>query len=554
MQENKFVPAANARKNSPLSRRKFFTTTSAGIVTGLVVTNSIAKNNSSAPALELATNPTSRADQALKIRTDAAILERSRPIPNIVTNGDEIALNNRIGCFTKTLPHDAQGMVNGNAYNLYLKAMNSGLREDYEAIPLGGPGKLINPQAGLAFDLEGTDSHQLSIPAAPAFSSAEEAGEMAELYWQALSRDLHFEEYNFNPYMRFIANDLNRFSEFKGPRNNSRVLPATLFRGTFKGDEVGPYISQFLFKDIPNGAQTIKQQYRVPNLGNDHMQRFSDWLRIQNGNAPIRPISYDETPRYIRNNRDLGEYVHLDYTYQAFLNAALILLGFGRTALDENNPYLTSRTQNPFSTFGAPQVLDVVARVANSALKAAWYQKWNVHRRLRPEEFGGCVHSTATQVASHPIHEELLRSNALQAVYDFTGSYLLPMAYPEGCPAHPAYPSGHATIAGACVTVLKAFFNEDFVIPNPVYASPDGLDLFGYRRGSLTVGGELNKLASNIAIGRNAAGVHWRSDALEGLKLGEAVALSCLQNFRLTFNEPFSGSNLTKFDGEKITI
>lgn len=554
MQENKLIPAANARKTSALSRRKFFTTTSAGIVTGLVATNSIAKNNSSAPTLELVTDPVSRADQALKIRTDAATFERSRPIPNVVTNGDEAALINRIGCFTKTLPHDAQGMVNGNAYNLYLKAMNSGLREDYEAIPLGGAGKLINPQAGLAFDLEGTDSHQLSIPAAPAFSSAEEAGEMAELYWQALSRDLHFEEYNFNPYMRFIANDLNRFSEFKGPRSNSRVLPATLFRGTFKGDEVGPYISQFLFKDIPYGAQTIKQQYRVPNLGNDHMLRFSDWLRIQNGNAPIRPISYDEMPRYIRNNRDLGEYVHLDYTYQAFLNAALILSGFGRTALDENNPYLTSRTQNPFSTFGAPQVLDVVARVANSALKAAWYQKWNVHRRTRPEEFGGCVHNTVTQGASHPIHEELLRSNALKAVYDYTGSYLLPMAYAEGCPAHPAYPSGHATIAGACVTVLKAFFNEDFVVPNPVYASPDGLELVGYRRGSLTVGGELNKLASNIAIGRNAAGVHWRSDALEGLKLGEAVALSCLQNFRPTFNEPFNGSNLTKFDGEKITI
>ncbi len=554
MQENKKVPAENARKNSTLSRRKFFTATSTGIAAGLLTTHAVAKSSASALTFDLVNDATSRADQALKIRINVAILERSRPIPSAVTNGDEIALPNRVGCFSKTLPHDAQGTVNGNAYNLYLRAMNSGLREDYEAIPLGGPGKLINPQAGLAFDLEGTDSQQLSIPAAPAFSSAEEAGEMAELYWQALTRDIHFEDYNFNPYLKFVANDLNRFSEFKGPRNNSRVAPGTLFRGTLKGDEVGPYVSQFLFKDIPSGAHTIKQQYRVPNLGNDHMKTFSDWLRIQNGNAPIRPISYDDIPRYIRNNRDLGEYVHLDYTYQAFLNAALILLSYGRPALDENNPYLSSRTQNPFATFGAPQVLDVVARVANSALKAAWHQKWNVHRRLRPEEFGGCVHNNATKVSSHPIHEELSRSNVLNEVYNYTGSYLLPMGYAEGCPAHPAYPSGHATIAGACVTVLKAFFNEDFVVPNPVYASPDGLELFTYRRGSLTVGGELNKLASNIAIGRNAAGVHWRSDALEGIKLGEAVALSCLENFRPTFNETFSGSNLTKFDGVKITI
>ncbi len=554
MQENKIVLAVRARKNSTFSRRKFFTATSVGLATGILATTSVAKNSSPMPALDLISDPNSRADQALKIRTDAALVERNRPILNAITNGDEAALNNRIGCFTKTLPHDSKGTVDSNAYNLYLRAMNSGLREDYEAIPLGGTGKLINPQSALAFDLEGADSHQLPIPAAPAFSSAEEAGEMAELYWQALTRDLNFEEYTFNPYMTYVANDLSRFSNFKGLKNNSRVTPGTLFRGTLKGDEVGPYVSQFLFKDIPYGAQTIKQLYRVPDAGNDHMRTFSDWLRVQNGNAPIRGIRYDDTLRYIRNNRDLGEYVHLDYTYQAFLNAALILLGFGRTALDENNPYLSSRTQNPFATFGGPQVLDVVARVANSALKAAWYQKWNVHRRVRPEEFGGCVHNTVTQVASHPIHDELIRSNVLNSVYNYTGSYLLPMAYPEGCPAHPAYPSGHATIAGACVTVLKAFFNEDFVVPNPVYASPDGLDLFTYRRGLLTVGGELNKLASNIAIGRNAAGVHWRSDALEGIKLGEAVALSCLANFRPTFNEPFSGLNLTKFDGEKITI
>jgi hypothetical protein len=68
------------------------------------------------------------------------------------------------------------------------------------------------------------------------------------------------------------------------------------------------------------------------------------------------------------------------------------------------------------------------------------------------------------------------------------------------------------------------------------------------------VGGELNKLAANVAIGRNGAGVHWRSDAWESLKLGEAVAISILQDFKGCFNERFEGFRLTKFDGARVIV
>jgi len=128
------------------------------------------------------------------------------------------------------------------------------------------------------------------------------------------------------------------------------------------------------------------------------------------------------------------------------------------------------------------------------------------------------------------------------------------VAYPEGCPTHPAYPAGHACIVGAGVTVLKAFFNETFVIPKPVVAAPDGLSLLPYKGAPLTIGGELNKLASNIALGRNTAGVHWRSDGIEGLKMGESVAIQILKDYRKTYNEDFCGYSLTKFDGTTITI
>jgi hypothetical protein len=132
----------------------------------------------------------------------------------------------------------------------------------------------------------------------------------------------------------------------------------------------------------------------------------------------------------------------------------------------------------------------------------------------------------------------------------------LPAAYPEGNPQHPSYGEGHGVIAGACVTALKAFFNESFVIPKPV-TSDDGQSLPAYTgadAGQITVGGELNKLANNVALGRDMAGVHWRSDAQQALLLGEAVTISILRDQRAIYNEPFSGFTFTKFDGTTITV
>jgi hypothetical protein len=70
----------------------------------------------------------------------------------------------------------------------------------------------------------------------------------------------------------------------------------------------------------------------------------------------------------------------------------------------------------------------------------------------------------------------------------------------------------------------------------------------------LTVGGELNKLAGNLAAGRAFGGVHWRSDNLAGLQLGEAVAIGILTDERRTYTQTFNGFSLTKFDGTTITI
>jgi len=111
-------------------------------------------------------------------------------------------------------------------------------------------------------------------------------------------------------------------------------------------------------------------------------------------------------------------------------------------------------------------------------------------------------------------------------------------------------------VAGAYVTILKAWFDASFVIPDPVVPNHRGTALVAYTgpdAGSLTVGGELHKVAANIAMGRNFAGIHWRTDYSESLTLGEEVALGVLEEQQATYNEGGSFT-LTKFDGTTITI
>jgi hypothetical protein len=494
-----------------------------------------------------------RREEAYCLRVQSAKVEKNIPLPNHLCNGDEERYPNKIASFSKALPHNHLGEVSLAAYAKWIHALKSGDPVAFELLQLGGVTKLVDPQAAYTFDMIGADSHHLSIAAAPAFASAWEASEMAELYWQSLTRDVPFAEYDSNSLTTEAANDLSTFSDFLGPKLDGSVTTKTLFRGNTAGDVIGPYLSQFLCSDVPYGATTIVQHYRTTEADKDYMTKYENWLHIQNG-GPANISRAKQASCYIRNNRDLAEFVHYDFSYQACLSACLMLLSYGGEALAPSNPYVRSRTQAGFVTFGGPHILDLVGKAAKCALQAAWYQKFLVHLRLRPEEFGGRVHNTLTGAANYSVNEELLQSASVAKVYSKYGTYLLPMAYPEGCPCHTAYPSGHACFVGAGVTVLKAFFNEGFVIPKPVISGPNGLVLLPYVGESLTVGNELNKLASNVSMGRCAAGVHWRTDASEGMKLGEAVAISILQDYKHTYNENFAGFTFTKFDGTTITI
>ena len=556
--------ASSNAPSSSLTRRKFLGSMSGAAVASLAASaialepvvgskGSIAKANEVGPV-----TGTARQTAARQVRRDAAQLAFNRGIPAHPCNGEESAYGGTfVANFTKALPHNSFGEVSPSAYNALLAALTSGNNADFEAIPLGGVRPLRNPQAGLAFDLEGADSHALAIRPAPRVDGPENSSEAGELYWMALARDVNFTDYANNQLIADAARDLSKFSDFRGPKVGHRVRPATIFRGNTPGDLAGPYLSQFLLLDIPYGSLTISQRQTAvlppAQGGADYMTDVASWLSIQNGNNPAASPVLDPTPRFIRNGRDISRYVQVDALYEAYLNACLILLGMN-APFDPGLPYTTPGKQDGFATFGGPHILSLLTEVATRGLKAVWYEKWSVHRRARPEAFGGLVHFQITQNRYPFVDREILRSDSLSRTFSQFGTYLLPQAYPEGSPVHPAYGAGHATVAGACVTILKAWFDESFVIPNPVVPSSDGLALVPFVGGpALTVGGELNKVASNVAFGRDFAAIHWRTDASESFTLGEQIAITILEEQKATYNEIHSFS-LTKFDGTTITI
>jgi hypothetical protein len=559
------------QKTTPKSsaRRKFIgqfgVTGAAALATGVIGVEPFLRSERSQIQGAAAAGSNRRANDCAKLRRDAAQAGLQNTPQNLQhpPNGDESLYPNKIANYSKGLPHNNDGTVVLSAYEALLKAVNSGQPSDFNAIPLGGSRRLTNPQCGLAFDMEGPDGHALVQPPAPAFASREQAAEISENYWMALLRDIPYSQYSASPVANAAAADLSLYgSDFRGAKTGGVVTPATLFRGVTPGDAAGPYLSQFFYQPCNFGANKLEQKIRTTMPSIDYMTDFDTWLAVQRGASQPADV-FDLTARYMRNGRDIGQWVHIDVLFQAYFHGFLILAGAG-APFDDGNPYVDNPTQDGFGTFGGPHIAALLCEVATRALKAVWFQKWFVHRRLRPEVHAARVDRTMYHGAGYPVHVEILNSLSSAARlggYLPAGNALLPMAFPEGSPTHPAYGAGHATVAGACVTILKAWFKESTRLVDiglsPVEPIVDGSNLVAYvgaDAGDLTVGGELNKLASNVALGRNTAGVHWRSDGTESMKLGEQLAIGILQDQKACYNETFGGFSLTKFDGTQITV
>lgn len=515
-----------------------------------------------------------RAFESFEIRVEAAKDELQRGVIFHQTNGDEERYPDFIGNFSKTLPHNSLGEVDPAAYRALLDALETGDFDELEQVPQGGVLSYLNPLGGLTFTLDGADSPAVRVPAPPpALASAELGAQAAEVYWQALLRDVPFADYEANyaanGLVRQAADDLGGMSGYTGPSENGTVTPQTLFRLDYPGALEGPMVSQFLLTPFRFDGVPIDPKISTAAPGIDFLTFYDEWLAAQRGfpgGAPTDPDPRDPVLRYPRNVRDLARTAGQDAIYSQYFKAALIILfTFGNAALDDANPYKTSSRQGGFSSLGFAHILNLVGQVHKSE-RHTWYQKWFVHRFLRPEAFGGRVHNRVIGAADYPISQELLDSPVLPLIHDYNrdqnlarlgideGSFLLPLIFRRGGPTHPSFPAGHAVSAGACVTALKAWFDEDFEWPDPVVPSADGLSLEPYVGPPLTLGGELNKLVHNLSIGRDMSGVHWRADDTSGNTQGEEVAIRIMREERATYPEPFSGFTLTKFDGTTITV
>ena len=513
-----------------------------------------------------------RVPQAFSLRTAAAAHDASVPAPAQIDNGDEARYSDKCGTYTKCLRQSGFGVVDPSAYASFRAALDSGHPAGFNEIILGGTRTLNGPQGGLAFDLQCLDVSQFAVPPAPALASEEYAAELTELYWASLLRDVAFANYSSNALAQQASSELSFLSSYQGPRDaTGKVTPDLLFRGPFAGETDGPYLSQFLLKSTCIGAMPVTQKYTTFQANVDYVVTPNDFLKVQNGIATGQTLQ-PQDPVYLHNGRGLAAFTHNDVLYQAYLTAYLVLnslngascaTGDNPAKLNPGNPYVPKnphgewKTQNGFTTFGQPDIASTLAAVASEALKAVWFQKWFVHLRHRPESGGGIVHLSKTgqqDSVEGKLSPTVLNSQAVQTSFNKFGTYFLTQAFPEGSPAHPAYPTGHGAVAGACITVLKFFYDGAQTVPNPQVPPDGGSGLSSYSGPPLTVNGELHKLATNISFGHGIhAGIHWRSDTVTSIDLGEAVALSVLHDRARTYNEKFT-VHLTKLDGTVATI
>ena len=475
---------------------------------------------------------------------------------------DRAGVKYKTAVFSKTMPHNSRGEVLVTDWDKLATAAVEGTEEAFSVVAKGSTRKFVNPRSAHSFYPMGVDAFGATMPAPHEMQSREASSEMLEVYEQALNRDTPFyvlEDLAANTDADRAVASLNAFGvDFLGPKDTGSVTRKTLFRGAAQGCVLGPYISQFLYYDVPYGAGVVEQKYNTEAVVS-HGTILADYLAIQNGDIFNPNLDLTGNFNYIHDARVLGSYVHRDGAFQAYINAAFILCLKG-APFDTLNPYIGNDREESFLTHGPVDVLLAVTSVANVALRAAWCQKWTKHLRMRPEVMACRVHHQDIVDTDYGLHADLMSSPTIAAVKaaNASGTALLPLQYPEGSPAHPSYPAGHAVFSGACITVLKAFFKEETVITSlfPVLHSETGASLDAYTGSTtgMTVGTELNKLGANITIGRDWAGVHYRSDGDWGMNLGEKVAIQFLKDLKAGYNEEFAGWNLTKFDGTVTVI
>jgi hypothetical protein len=440
--------------------------------------------------------------------------------------------------------------------------------------------KLVDPYSLFDVEYEGLYRASFNLPLAPSPISMQTQAEMLEVYSMAYIRDFNLilldpsdNRYDsltgvgtggWTTSKSIVAGqilELNRFNtnNFTGtpnylnaPVNSSgNITEGLLYRGKTQGDLQGPYVSQMFFYSVFPGNLYLNQNYLVADisfnsidLSNNFNNSKSTFTNIWNGGNGKSKGTF--ALRYLSTIRDLAIYINKDEVWQAFFIAATFCLdrGINRGFFTKSRKPGTCR----FINLGAVDLYALMVKAMKQAMNACWVWKWS-QLRLRPEEL-----AYQTNLALNGLNFGLtgpyLNNQILKDISDnnYGNGVILPGAYSAGCPSHPAYPAGHATIAGSMTAILKAWFNCDSLVEAYVpdvsgglyggYSVFAGTNLKLYKQKSSDPTGatayfrldnEFDKMASNCSYSRCMAGVHYRTDCDYGLELGENVAIAVLQ-------------------------
>lgn len=444
--------------------------------------------------------------------------------------------------YSKGMPHDSLGFVDKEAYCKYIHALINKSVHDLNNVPKGGSLKQVDPSASFNENMPSIVKC-LDLGVVPKLDQPLFASNLIEVYNMAYCRDVPFNDYATSPNITTSINSLSQLSEYTGPA----ITNTTIFRGLSQGDVIGPYISQFLYLDYNEGGVNTFNQRKLTYGPPDFMTTLPNAVSVQNGTV-LESFGAPLPNRYILNGRDLAIAVRQDEPYLLSYRAMLIMytLGIPLNSDLPNNPNIGA-----FINFGKADVVSALGEVTRLAGLACWCYKQRA-LFLRPEEAGIIVERTRLNSPNNPpISEEITNNSIIDEIFNINNNHLLPQAYPEGCPLHPSWPSGHACFSAAQVIVLKFFFKTNITM-NLLMPDATGQNLVPSGIQS-TVRNELDKLISNCGYGRCWAGIHYRIDMQKGIKLGEKVGIEFLRKLVTSYPQKVKVT-IKRYNGKSVTI
>lgn len=372
-------------------------------------------------------------------------------------------------------------------------------------------GFLVDPWSGIATNHMGAANGAIVLPPPPRNFSDAHAAEMVYLYSKALALDVPFDKYTTDPIINGLiltpnaVNNPNVIADLPlSPAHGNPFTAQNLFRGTYQGNELGPYMSQFFFINFNLGSlQTVAMKFKsdpsladvqaLPPVTYSLVNGFSvgQTVSVHNGDfrestsptSPEVPPQAPTTLKFITTGRDLSNWDRSDQTSQAEYSAALALSTLGVAF----NPTLPIFAHNVGNSTGASAAVAQEASVwfGNLSRIHGYYWKYFQYRRFRPQIAGLFTHIeksglksygwpawylglntlwnsvVADNLAYYNVYPVAKKPNVVWQPGTNQVSYTLHQQVRDFKDHHPSYPAAHSVITGAGTTLLKFIFNGD---------------------------------------------------------------------------------------------